>query len=147
MENGLLQLGVDWCRYYLYWCCLFVQYGCWYLKLYNLFFNKCAKSCYFFFKLQAQLCTYQSIGCPKILFPLLHDIIAPIGSGLSNWDISHIKNDMCGLEISSERTLKMLRNWSYCQTKFRNHNLKNTKVWRLGADWKVQSGMTFADMQ
>ena len=46
-----------------------------------------------------------------------------------------------------QTNLKVLRNWSYGENKFRNLNLKNKKVWKLRADWKVHSRMTFADMQ
>ena len=75
--------------------------------------------------------------CPKILYPIVHDIISPNGNGLRNCIIIPMNTNMCNLKMSGEQTLKVLRNQSYGQIKFGNQNLKNTKVWKLRAHWKV----------
>ena len=76
---------------------------------------------------------------PKILLPLVHDIISTNGNGLRNWNRIYNNTNMCSLKMSGERTLKVLMNRSYGQIKFGNQNLKNTKVWKLRADWKVHN--------
>ena len=74
-----------------------------------------------------------------ILYPLVIDFIYPNGNGLRNWNSIHINTNMFSLKMSGERTLKVLKNLGYGQIKFGNQNLKNTKVWKLRADWKVHN--------
>ena len=35
-----------------------------------------------------------NVGCPKILYPLVHDIISPNGNGLINLNSIHINTNM-----------------------------------------------------
>ena len=60
--------------------------------------------------------------------PNVQYIIDPNGNRLRNWNSIHINTNMCSLKMSGERTLELLRNWSYGQNKLSNPNLKNRMI-------------------